>query len=186
MDKKITKTSELAKELGFDEAERKSIDEQIDNRSVSRKLTVLRAKSGLSQAEIAKKLNTSQSSISKLEYATDDQIKIDEMSKYLAALGYEMTIAISKPQNIAQKIRNSYNHLILLFRELQKYAVNDEDILEGIADFELEATKNMLNLASSLIESSSSKIKKIEPREEPKVILNDYCGSTTDKNFAGV
>lgn len=48
MDKKITKTSELAKELGFDEAERKSIDEQIDNRSVSRKLTVLRAKSGLS------------------------------------------------------------------------------------------------------------------------------------------
>ena len=97
---------------------------------------------------MAKKMNTSQSFISKLESASNNQIKNDDMCFYLATLGYEITITISKPQNIAQKIKGTYSQLVGLVKELQKCAVDDDCILEGIASFETEAAHNMLNLAS--------------------------------------
>ena len=60
-----------------------------------------------------------------------------------------------------------------MISNLQKYAVNDETILKGVASFEIEATHNMLNLASMLIESSSAKLEKIHPRQEPQIILQN-------------
>ena len=106
------------------------------------------------------------------------------MNKYVAALGYETTLVISKPQNIAQKIKNTYNQLSALLAELQKYAVDDEAILQGIAKFELEATHNLFNLASALLESSSSKLNKIHPQQEPQIILDDSIVENKKKNLA--
>ena len=123
-------------------------------------------------------------SIALLEYASNDQIKLGDLNKYVAALGYETTLVISKPQNIAQKIKNAYNQLSALLTELQKYAVEDEAILQGIAKFELEATHNLFNLASALLESSSSKMKKIHPQQETQIILDDSIVETKKNNLA--
>ena len=173
MDKKFNSVSDLLKDMGIDKDIVKKVDEEIENHSLSKNLTILRIKNNLSQAEMAKKLGVSQPWVSRIEYASNDQIKLGDLNKYLAVLGYETTITISKPQNIAQKIKNTYNQLCVLLTELQKCAVNDELILQGIAKFELEATHNMLILASALIESSSSKLKKIHPQQEPQIILDD-------------
>ena len=183
MEKKISTVSDLMNEMGVGKETAEKVTEHIKNYSISQNLTVLRAKADLSQAEMAKKLNTSQSFISKLESASNDQIKVDDMCTFLAALGYETTITISKPQNIAQKIKASYCQLVNLVKELQKYAVNDEAILEGIASFEIEATHNMLNLASMLIESSSAKLEKIHPQQEPKIILQNESVGKAKKAF---
>ena len=164
----------------------KQVTENIKNYSISQNLTILRAKANLSQSEMAKKMKTSQSFISKLESASNDQIKVDDMCSFLATLGYETTITISKPQNIAQKIKASYCQLVDLVKELQKYAVNDDAILEGIASFEIEATQNMLNLASMLIESSSAKLDKIHPRQEPQIILQNENVNKPKKVLASV
>lgn len=173
MDQRISTISDLMNEMGVEKETAKQVTENIKNYSISQNLTILRAKANLSQSEMAKKMKTSQSFISKLESASNDQIKVDDMCTFLATLGYETTITISKPQNIAQKIKASYCQLVDLVKELQKYAVNDDAILEGIASFEIEATQNMLNLASMLIESSSAKFDKIHPRQEPQIILQN-------------
>ena len=184
MDKKINSVSDLLKDMGFDDNVRNDINKKIADHSLAKGLTILRTKADLSQAEMAKKMGVSQPCISRLEYAKNDQIKLGDLNKYVAALGYETTLIISKPQNIAQKIKNTYNQLSALLTELQKYAVDDEAILQGIAKFELEATHNMLNLASALIESSSSKLKKIHPQQEPQIILDDSIVESKKKNLA--
>ena len=186
MDQRISTISDLMNEMGVEKETARQVTENIKNYSISQNLTILRAKANLSQSEMAKKMKTSQSFISKLESASNDQIKIDDMCSFLAAIGYETTITISKPQNIAQKIKASYCQLVELVKELQKYAVNDEAILEGIASFEIEATHNMLNLASMLIESSSAKLDKIHPRQEPKIILQNENMNKTKKELVSV
>ena len=184
MDKKITSVSELLKDMGIDDVARKNVDKEIENHILGKNLMILRMKNNLSQAEMAKKMGVSQPCISRLEYASNDQIKLGDLNKYVAALGYETTLIISKPQNIAQKIKNTYNQLSALLTELQKYAVDDKSILQGIAKFELEATHNMLNLASALIENSSSKLKKIHPQQETQIILDDSIVESKKKNLA--
>ena len=186
MDQRISTISDLMNEMGVGKETAQQVTENIKNYSISQNLTILRAKANLSQSEMAKKMKTSQSFISKLESASNDQIKIDDMCSFLATLGYETTITISKPQNIAQKIKASYCQLVDLVKELQKYAVNDDAILEGIASFEIEATHNMLNLASMLIESSSAKLDKIHPRQEPKIILQNENMNKTKKELVSV
>ena len=186
MDQRISTISDLMNEMGIEKETAKKVTENIKNYSISQSLTVLRAKANISQAEMAKKMKTSQSFISKLESASNDQIKIDDMCSFLTAIGYETTITISKPQNIAQKIKASYCQLFDLVKELQKYAVNDETILKGIAGFEIEATHNMLNLASMLIESSSAKLDKIHPRQEPQIILQNENMNKTKKDLVSV
>lgn len=184
MGQKISTTSDLMNAIGIDKDTASKVNENIKNHSISQNLTILRAKAGLSQTEMAKKMKTSQSFISKLESANNNQIKIEDMCTYLATLGYETTISISRPQNIAQKIKSTYNQLSALLAELQKYAVDDDSILKGIAKFELEATHNMLNLASTLLERSSSKMKKIYPQPEPQIILDDSIVEDIRKELA--
>lgn len=184
MGQKISTTSDLMNAIGIDKDTASKVNENIKNHSISQNLTILRAKTGLSQTEMAKKMKTSQSFISKLESASNNQIKIEDMCTYLATLGYETTISISRPQNIAQKIKSTYNQLSALLAELQKYAVDDDSILKGIAKFELEATHNMLNLASTLLERSSSKMKKIYPQPEPQIILDDSIAESIEKELA--
>jgi transcriptional regulator with XRE-family HTH domain len=186
MDQRISTISDLMNEMGVEKETAKQVTENIKNYSISQNLTILRAKANLSQSEMAKKMKTSQSFISKLESASNDQIKVDDMCTFLATLGYETTITISKPQNIAQKIKASYCQLVDLVKDLQKYAVNDDAILEGIASFEIEATHNMLNLASMLIESSSAKLDKIHPRQEPQIILQNENVNKPKKVLASV
>lgn len=183
MDKKLTSISDLMNEMGIDKDIAKKVTDNINNHSVSQSLTILRAKADLSQAEMAKKMGVSQSFISKLEVANNDQIKFGDFNKFVNALGYDTTLTISKPQNIVQKIKNTYNQLFALTKELQNYAVDDDAILQSIAKFELEATHNMLNLASALIESSASKLNKIHPQQEPQIILEDSIVSQKKKEL---
>lgn len=183
MEKNLTTISDLMNEMGVEKRIAKETTEHIKNHSISQNLTILRAKADLSQSEMAKKMNTSQSFISKLESASNDQIKVDDMCSYLATLGYETTITISKPQNIAQKIKGTYSQLVNLVKELQKYAVDDDCILEGVASFETEAAHNMLNLASMLIESSSAKLEKIHPADEPKIVLDNISINRKEKDL---
>lgn len=173
MDKKITSVSDLLKDMGIDENVRKNVDKEIEDHRLGKSLTILRMQNNLSQAEMAKKLGVSQPWVSRIEYASNNQIKLGDLNKYTSALGYETILTISKPKNIAQKIKNTYNQLSALLSELQNYAVDDDSILQGVAKFELEATHNMLNLASALIESSSSKLNKIYPQHETQVVFDD-------------
>ena len=84
MDKKITSVSELLKDMGIDDDARKNVDKEIENHILGKNLMILRIKNDLSQAEMAKKMGVSQPCISRLEYASNDQIKLGDLNKYVA------------------------------------------------------------------------------------------------------
>ena len=66
MDQRLSTISDLMNEMGIEKATAKKVTENIKNYSISQNLTILRARANISQAEMAKKMNTSQSFISKL------------------------------------------------------------------------------------------------------------------------
>lgn len=165
--------SDLAKGLGFGEKSLHAIEKHVQDRSTSRMLAVLRAKADLSQKEMATKMGVSQSAVSKLENATNDCISFAEAGRYFAALGYEMTVHVSRPKTIVERIKGAYIHLTKLVEDFQGCRRNDPDILLGMAKFETEAAKNMINLASMLIDSSSSKLAQVEVLTEPRILVDD-------------
>lgn len=173
MGETITKISDLAKGLGFGDKALQAIEKKVHERSMSRMLTVLRVKAGLSQKEVALKMGVSQSAISKLENAANDSVTFADAGRYLSAIGYEMTVNASKPKTIAERIRGSYLHLIKLFEEFQDCRRDDPEILIGMAKFESEAAKNVLFLASKLIDNCSSKIALAEVLTEPRLQVDD-------------
>ena len=74
--------------------------------------------------------------------------------------------------------------------QVQRVYANLNDIrtglLEGQLDFETEAARNVLDLASMLIESSSAKLDKIHPRQEPRIILQNEIVNKTKKELVSV
>ena len=63
-----------------------------EKHNIARQLAKLREASGLSQAELAKKIHTSQAQISRLESADYEGHTISTLKKYLRAVGASMTI----------------------------------------------------------------------------------------------
>lgn len=55
MDKKFNSVSDLLKDIGIDKDIIKRVDKEIEDHSLGKKLTILRIKNNLSQAEMAKK-----------------------------------------------------------------------------------------------------------------------------------
>ena len=173
MAKKMTNVAELAKDLGYNQEEIHELEKEIEAKSLSRYLTVLRAQQSVTQGEMAEKMKVSQSYISKLENAFNENIGVDEMADYVNALGFEFSIHIGKPKTIVQRIIHAYNVMLSLFKELQKTRREDPEILRGLAKFEFEASKNMLKLAETLMASSGDKLKKLGKRRPSGILIND-------------
>ena len=67
-----------------------------EKHNIARKLAKLREASGLSQAELAKKIHTSQAQISRLESADYEGHTISTLKKYLRAVGASMSISFHR------------------------------------------------------------------------------------------
>lgn len=167
------KISELSAALGFSKTEQDKIDSVVENRSLSRCLTVMRVKSGLTQTEMAKKIGISQSNISKLEHSSNDQITITDVAKYVQALGYELKLTIGKPKPLTEQIIHTHQHMIDLCQKLERTERDDKNILEGLADFERVAAENMVNLAAMFLKCSKSKYNKLHRHTHPEICVEE-------------
>ena len=68
-------------------------DELAPAYEVRKKLIALRQEAGLTQAQLAEKLNTSKSNISRLESVESNiSPKLSTITDYAAAIGYKLTI----------------------------------------------------------------------------------------------
>lgn len=80
------------REPGYEAA----FEEAMERHDIARRLAKLRAVSGLSQLQLAKKLHTSQAAISRLESADYEGHTISTLKKYLHAVGATMTITFHR------------------------------------------------------------------------------------------
>ncbi len=98
--KKYRDVSELVRDLsGSDFAD--SFDEHLAQRRIIKRLTARRAARGLTQQDVAKKLNCTQSRVSKLESSRDDELSIAEIQCYAAVVGLDLTIGFKEQQPAA-------------------------------------------------------------------------------------
>lgn len=181
MGKKINNITELGTALGLAPEDLENIDDAIQQTSLSRLLSVLRAKKGLTQSELASEMGVSQSRISKLEHATNSNISFEDIHSYTSALGYRTALNIFKPRSLASEILQTVKHLTALLNKYQKSARLDENILLGMVEFEQAVTKQVIEIAQELVDSSREKISQAEELESNTVLLVDDIPFETSK-----
>lgn len=70
-----------------------AVQDKLDRTRLIRCLIEMRAKSGLSQANVAERVGCSQSRISRLEHGSDADISIGELVAYVRAVGFSFEIS---------------------------------------------------------------------------------------------
>ncbi len=86
----------LASKLGFNKIELRELSETIEERKISRLLTLARTKSNVSGYEMAKKLGISLTKLINIENSTKKKLTFSTVEKYLDVLGYQMEYTIIK------------------------------------------------------------------------------------------
>ena len=127
-----------------------SIDEfetRINSRKLIKELIAIRARNGMSQADLAEVMVCSQSRVSKLENGCDDDLSLGEARKYMSCVGFEMIIG-GKPKGgtLVDEIKAMAMGIKRKLEELAECASNDESIAAGIASFYAEAFFNFYKM----------------------------------------
>jgi transcriptional regulator with XRE-family HTH domain len=119
-------------------------DEYIAERKLVKDLAILRSARGLSQADVAKKLDRSQSWVSKLEHGTDDELCLGDLRAYLSVFGLEFRAGVVKQNaTIVDEVK------LLAFAIRQKLitlagmAKEGDELVEHIAQFFGDAFHNI-------------------------------------------
>jgi predicted XRE-type DNA-binding protein len=93
--KKYSSVSEMIRDVTGEEEAAKLIERDIAQRALVKQLIVLRSVKGMTQAEVAKKMNCTQSRVSKLEGGTDDDLKLADLRDYLHAIDHDIMLVVT-------------------------------------------------------------------------------------------
>jgi DNA-binding XRE family transcriptional regulator len=77
---------------------RKSFEKEIEKLSIGEQLTELRLKAGLTQAEVARRIGTTASAISRYENAAYDRYEYNTLKKIASACGGEVELVFHLPE----------------------------------------------------------------------------------------
>lgn len=144
--KSATSVLDMIREIEDDDftAELETI---LAERRILKSLIAMRIAAGVSQGDIADRLECSQSRISKLERAKDGDLKLDELAAYGAATGHEFEIIRHRKGSTPVDRVKAYAFCI--HRELKllaSLAKCDQKISKGVGEFFGETFFNMVNL----------------------------------------
>jgi len=124
---------------------KQAFDEAVEQRKLIERLLVLRAKRGLSQKDIAERMNCTQSRVSKLENAIDGDVRLGDLRAYADAVGCDL-IACPIPHDM-EPVEMVKCHTITIKKhtdDLAELARTDEAIAEGVASFFIELLANFM------------------------------------------
>lgn len=131
-------------------------DKLSNTRSVARHLSRLRCKSGFTQADMAKKLGCTQSRISKLEVATNDEITLGEIRQYAEATKAIIDLRCGPPRTHVQSVKHHALQMRAHLLALLDIADGNDDhaIKEAIVNFNHEAIWNLLHIVTEVVEKA--------------------------------
>ena len=95
--------SEMVNNLVENEHTREEIQDELQAQSLASVLFSMRCQHGLTQQRLADKMGVTQSQISKLEHAKPEQITIQDLNDYSAALGIDVVIRFQKSMTAVGK-----------------------------------------------------------------------------------
>lgn len=165
MSKKYKCVSDLIKSMDLPKEQRQEQIDYINQRRLSRLLTVMRSQQGMNQQQAAERCGCGQSKISKLEYKEDRKITIGELLDYSNALGLEMSVLfLPKKMKIVDRVKLHAFQIEELLQRLVKLSKGDKQMERAAAAFHSECLVNMF----SIVGKSQ---KAIRPRREKELTV---------------
>ena len=160
--KSYDSVTDLLKGIGADSAFAKSVEEEIQSRSIGRALVVLRHKAALTQADVAEKMQVKQSTISKIERSTNSELRMGEIESFLRAVGGKMNIAVhGSKATLSDQVKFHVCHIHRLLHQLAALTAKDESLGVHVNNFFGEA---LFNFVKS-VESASSKVRGVSDEQ---------------------
>ena len=138
--------SEVVKQLTDDKEFQEEFDRQISEKTLSKTLFVMRCSKGITQSEIASRLNCTQSRVSKLENAGVDSIKVSDLVAYAQALGLNMSISFHENMTSVESVKFHAFEIKKHLDHLANLAHRDDEIFKGVKDFYNEYLINIIRL----------------------------------------
>jgi len=166
--------SDLLRDVVPDEEFHLAFDELVARRKLIKQLLAMRAAKGMSQKDVAAKMCCTQSRVSKLENANDDDVRLGDLRGYADVVGCEL-IAWPMPQDMTpvDKVKCHTHAIKKHMDDLAQLARADDKIAEGVARFFYELFVNF-----TLMLRHSSQDFPLRPDDTP--YLHFECGPVTD------
>jgi transcriptional regulator with XRE-family HTH domain len=127
--------SDLVQEMAPDSEFRAAFEERRAARQLIKQLLTLRAASGLSQQDIAGRIDCTQSRVSKLENSRDDDIRLGDLRAYARAIGCELVVGAMPHLSPVDKVKGHLSAIKKHTDDLAELARSDDKIAQGVAHF---------------------------------------------------
>ncbi len=128
---------------GFSPEIQEGVKKLSDTTRVSRTLAALRARAGLTQQEMAQRLEKTQGYVSKLEAGTDETIKLGEIMEYARVLNEPIGFLFGPQIDHVKAIKLHAFAMRERMMALAKIACQDEQLEQEIQKFYGEAFLNI-------------------------------------------
>ena len=127
------------------EAQVHSFEKYLEEAQIVRAMIGFRAAAGLTQEEVACRMECSQSAVSRLEHSSDGDLTLRDIAKYLNATDERLLLAIGKQPSLVERIKESAMCLKQDLDRLADLSVNTDDarLRKGISSFFGEAWFNL-------------------------------------------
>jgi transcriptional regulator with XRE-family HTH domain len=175
--KQYENVSDLLRDIVPDEEFRAAFDGLVARRKLIKQLLALRAVKGMSQRDVAAAMNCTQSRVSKLENANDEDVRLGDLRAYAEALGCEfVACAIPRDMKTVEKVKCHAFAIKKHTDDMAQLARTDEAVAEGVAKFFYELFVNLI-----LMLGDSAKRLPLSADGEPLFRLHVETGATCDE-----
>ena len=152
MQKQYNKVSDLVKDVSKSKKVSEGVAEEIGNRSLSKFLFFLRCEYKLTQAMLAKKMNCTQSRISKIESSYNSDLSVKDLLDYGEALDMQLDLGYRQKN---AKITDMIKYHVIRTKEyllmLTDMVKGDKSMNDGVLNFMKECLYNFMDgVAKSL------------------------------------
>jgi transcriptional regulator with XRE-family HTH domain len=167
-DRTYANVSEMIRDLTDDEEAIEAVDQALARQWIMGRLMATRAANGLSQGDIAVKMECSQSRVSKMENSADDDLRYGDMREYAELVDCTLISAVL-PKNMSpvdeiKCLAAAINHKLSRMADL---AQKDKLIANGVTKFFIEAFVNF-----SMIVSKAASTLPMNPDGSPRIEIN--------------
>ncbi|HUT13865.1 MAG TPA: helix-turn-helix transcriptional regulator [Thermoguttaceae bacterium] len=183
--------SEVLRDIAPDDAFHAEFNEHIAGRKLVKHLMGLRAAQGLSQTDVANAIGCTQSRISKLENARDNDVRLGDLRAYANVLGCDFDPhPVPRCLKPVDKVKI---HALAIKRhmdDLAQLARSDDKIAQGVAGFFYECFVNVFLMMGDsakrlpLCPDGSPyfrfQIGGVEDEEQEAPTVQEDCGESED------
>lgn len=125
--KRYASVQDLVKATAADDGQIGEFDRRLKDSVIINALIRTRATAGMTQADVAAKMNCTQSAVSKLEHAADAELTLQDIASYLNATGGRLNLGIGKQPNRVERIKELAICLEEELKSLANLSSNKDD-----------------------------------------------------------